>query len=455
MEALQNTISVEITKGAMEADFCFKEAYGPEMLNIEDLKKLLVDKGIVFGIQENVLNDLLLNGTDENKSYTVAVGKDPENGADGSIHFYHEQSIYMELEEKRTFRDVIKIPSVMINDKIAKIIPPTEGMAGTNIYGKPVKQKVGKPVKIKAGKNVDFSQSDNTFYARADGQLSIGEKSIHVQPNFEVNGDLSLKTGNLDFVGSITIRGNVPTGYSVKAQGDITVHGLVESAYLEAGGSIYISEGISGMKKATLIASLDVKAAYVNQAIIEAGRDIIVKNSILHSHCVAQENIFCQSGNIIGGMSSAGKMIEAKDIGNNMNTNTDLSFGINNKVKAREKELYARKKEQTENISKLRQLGNSLMVKEKSSSLSTKERILLLKQRNMLEKTIKQLEEIEEELGELQVTIGNLEGMKLVAKGVLHPNVHITFDKYTKSITTNYHFTQVYLKDSEIEIHSL
>src|SRR5699024_1851320 len=110
---------------------------------------------------------------------------------------------------------------------------------------------------------------------------------LHVHNVYEVHEDISLKVGNIDFLGNVVIRGDVPTGFTVKATGDVKVFGIVEAATIEVGGSIYISEGMAGLKTGTLIAKEDVYIGYINQGNVEAQNNIYVDNSILHSICNA------------------------------------------------------------------------------------------------------------------------------------------------------------------------
>ncbi|MRH42285.1 DUF342 domain-containing protein [Aquibacillus halophilus] len=455
MEQFDNWFDLIISKDLMTVSINCKEDCPIDFdCSKEDLIRYLVSKKIKYGIIDEELTRLLDANKTLQDSITIVKGKPPEKGMDGFIHYIGEQSIRIEQEKKKSFRDVTKIPSVKEGEKLAYITNATAGEKGINILGEIVDPIPGKPLKIRAGKNVRFDEQENTFFATANGQLSFGEKVIHVHPLFEIKGDLSLKTGNLDFVGSVTIYGNVPTGYSVKAEGDVRIFGLVEAAYIKAGGSVQISEGIAGLKKGTVQAGLDIKIGYINQAKIEAGRDIIVENSILHSDCVAQNNIRCQNGNIIGGILSAGKIIEAKDIGNKMNTKTDLAFGINTKLKEQEKELHTRKKDLITNKMKLEIIGNSLTDKEKLG-LSSKEKILLLKQRHSMEKTSLQLEEVTQELDLLEVQIGDLEGMKLIVKGRLYSNVYISFGKYLRKITKTRQYVSATLNSREITIQSL
>lgn len=52
-------------------------------------------------------------------------------------------------------------------------------------------------------------------------------------------------TGNIDFIGSVYVKGDVQSGFKVSATDDIIVDGLVEGS-LEAGGNIILRNGMKG-----------------------------------------------------------------------------------------------------------------------------------------------------------------------------------------------------------------
>lgn len=456
MEPLHELFELSVSTDKMEASLHSKQIFDPEELTVDLMLKWLEDQKITVGIQTKAIENLVVNYQADLLPITVAVGTYPVHGVDGKIDYVCEQDDNIGVEEKRDFRDVKKIPSLKEKEKIAVVTAPVQGTIGYNVYGKKAPAKPGKPVRMRAGKNVTFNELDQSFYATADGQLSIGANVVQVFNTYEVRGDLSLKTGNLNFVGSIIIRGNVPAGYRVEAEGDIHIFGLVESAYIQAGGNVLITEGIAGQRKGTIIAGADITVKYINQAIVEAGKDIIVHNAIMHSHCVAQEHIYCQSGNIIGGICSAGKSIEVKDIGNKMDTKTEIAIGINQEDAEEETKLLKAKETLLENKEKLRILGESLNKKAESSvGLTGKERIFLLKQRNSMQQADRKLEKIEDELSLLNVEIGDAEKVRLIVKGSLYENVDLSFGKYHMTTRTTQKFTQVYLENGEITTKSL
>ncbi|WP_163536820.1 FapA family protein [Gracilibacillus sp. YIM 98692] len=455
MDAIKQILSMDISDDCLQAFIRLKDLDQLAAIKEDDIKSLIDSFNISYGIKQWKTMDWKA-ALEKDQSFLVAEGKPPVHGDDGKFILQVSVESSIEEEKKRNFRDVMQIPSVEEGDALGQIIAPTNGHAGIDIFQQPIKPIRGKEVRMKSGENVQFDHEDQIFYASCSGQLSINREIINVFPLFEVNGDVTLKTGNLDFIGSIVIKGNVPTGYQVTAKGDITVYGLVEAAHIQAGGSILIKEGIAGMDEAILKAGANVESTYINQAEVQAGQDIKVSKSIMHSNCVAQENILCQTGSVIGGTISAGHLIELGDVGNRANTKTELAFGVNKKLSEKVDSLEQERKQLIENEQKLKKLAEQLSLqKDINGELPPKQRIMLLKQRNMYNKTVERLKMIDEALQQLHVTIGHLSGMSLRVSGKAYENVELIFGKYKRLLTREYRSFQAYLDDKEIVIHSI
>ncbi|MYL33169.1 DUF342 domain-containing protein [Pontibacillus yanchengensis] len=457
IEQFEEFFSVKISSDKMKAMLYLNKEYHLDISFTEDdLIEELVERSVTYGIQQDRVKLVSTGMKSEGFPVVIAEGTSPQHGQDGTINYEINVNVQKQVQTAGpvNFREVMEIPSVHKGDKLLTVIDPTVGKPGKNVINSTVYPKKGKPVKIKAGKNVEWNQQEQAMYSTIDGQVSVGEKVIHVYPYYEVSGDIDMRTGNLDFVGTIVIRGNVPNGYKLKADGDIKVYGLVESAVLLAGGSIYVSEGIAASSRGEVKASLDVQVGYVNQGNIEAGRDIIVENSILHSHCIAREHIYCEKGSIIGGSLSAGTLIQGKDIGNRMSTTTELFFGVNKKIVEKEQILQTKQVELKDSIKKLTLIGEKLNKKKEVSGLSSKERITLLRQRNSLEVTEQQLNDVEEQLESLGVNNEENPNAQLMVNGTLHSNTYLSFGKYKRHIIHPSKRVKVELRDGEISILS-
>ncbi|MFG6115092.1 DUF342 domain-containing protein [Halobacillus sp. MO56] len=447
---------IRIAKDKMKVELDIRKDDLPFPLSREVLLEFLQHHHVQFGINLELIEHVA--STEDITLFPIiaAVGREPVKGEDGQVLFYKPYTHTINEKEKVSFRDIIHIPSVETGERIADIVPPGPGTPGKNIHGEKVQAKPGRAARMVAGENVKMNQADHAFYAKASGQLNIRGHALNVLPSYEVNGDLDMRTGNLDFVGSVTVRGNVPTGYHIKAEGDITVKGLVEGAKLDAGGTITITEGIAGQGKAEISAGMDIRLGYINQSRVEAGGNLFVEKSILHSEVTAKGDIYCQQGHIIGGVLSAGRAIEAKDAGNRMSTKTELYLGVNKKVKAREKTLHDEYKSLEDNMKKLRLIGNLLdNKKHKTGELTPKERVTKLRQKNSLHNYELRRQVLLEELSELKSDIGELKDTRLCVNGTLYSNVEIGFGKYHRKISrpiTNIYAT---LTDGEIVIRSL
>lgn len=456
MVDLNDHFTLLISENNMAASIQLFEDFDGADLTKEDIQMWLKSNDISHGIIEDSIEKLVNEFDSGLFPLQIAKGTEPLDGVDGEIDFVCDQDDNLNFDDRRNFRDVKRIPSLEVDEKIAVVTDPVEGKPGYDISGKVIPYRKPRAIKMRAGKNVAFNTEDNTFYSEVKGKLSLTGHRINVHNTFEVNEDLSMSTGNINFVGSIIIRGNVPSGYRVEAEGDIHIYGLVEASFIKAGGNVTISEGISGLKKGSIIAGGDINIGYINQAKIEAENNIIVHNSIMHSQCLAKGHIYCHSGSIIGGVCSAGITIEANEVGNRMDTKTEIAIGVNQEQYNLESQYQAAKTTLLNEIEKINTLGESLAKKaESSQGLTSQERILLLKQRNTLQITEDKLAKVDELLQSLEVEIGDEEKARLIVKKVLYPNVDLQFGKYHRTTDKLYKYIQVYLENGEIDIKSL
>ncbi|MNN02404.1 hypothetical protein D3C81_1150630 [compost metagenome] len=214
---------------------------------------------------------------------------------------------------------------------IAELVPPEPGKAGLAVTGEEIPFKPGKEARFKIGKNVVLNPEQTALYAAIDGLVTRTDKGkINVFPIYEINGDVDYNTGNINFVGTVIVRGNVLTGFRITAAGDIRVVGGVEGAELEAGGSIEITSGIIGYNKGHIKAGHNVKSGFIQDGNVYAGEDVLVTQSIMHSNIRAGRDVICSGskGLIVGGNIQAGEKVIARIIGNPMSTTTTVEVGV-------------------------------------------------------------------------------------------------------------------------------
>lgn len=166
--------------------------------------------------------------------------------------------------------------------------------------------------------------------------------------------NVDVSTGDIEYDGSILIRGNVFSGYSVKATGDIEIKGVVEGAMVESEGNISIARGMNGMSKGRLKARGHVVSKYLENAQVFAG-GYVAAEAILHSQIYAGSEIEVtgRKGFITGGKVMASKRIAVKTLGSAMGASTVVTVGVNPELKMRQAELLKQMQELRKQIANI------------------------------------------------------------------------------------------------------
>jgi uncharacterized protein len=440
----KDRLSAELELDIQDQDFA---------ISVRNLLSYLEKEKVLFGIKMDVLAQIAESPASVEYPVAIAVGLENVDGEDSYLRNELEQT---SIEEQKVFhfRTIMHIPSVRQGQLLASVVPPVNGTPGKDVTGRIIPAKPGRPLKVKAGNNVVFEAGQ--FYAACDGQMSVTQKSISVNPVYEVRGDLDLRTGNLDFVGNIVIKGNVPSGYELKAGGDIIVDGLVEAANLQAGGNIVIKGGVAGAMKGRLTAGGNVFANYLNQANVKAGQDIIVKTSILHSKLTAAGNVDCQTGTIIGGTISAGRNISVKELGNELFTKTELAVGWDPLLEKTEQDTIASIETAKINIRKLTEIEVKLAeIGRHAGTLTNEQKQMIAKQRNTRLQVEKSLEELLADLEFLQLEKQDRLISCLTVNDKVFPNTKVFFGKYAFLTNQIYKKVNFHLENSEISINPI
>ncbi|MEI2355024.1 DUF342 domain-containing protein [Mesobacillus zeae] len=450
---MDKSVKVTVSKDGHTASISIAPMQDGQVISRRVIEELLKEEKIVYGIKYDVLEEIVKDAGAAAFQIKVAEGVRPVNGRDAYLRS-EVKTAAKEKDEKLNFRDVLNIPSVRMGQALATIVPAEKGKDGIDVAGRPIPAKQGKPLRVRPGKNV--AEKNGKFYSLIDGKVSITHKSISVNPVYEVRGDLDLRTGNIDFPGSIQIKGDVPAGYELIAGGDIIILGTVEGANLKAGGSVIVSGGVASGHKGRIEAEGNVQAAYLNQADVAAGGNILIKTSILNSQTVAGGNIDCSRGTVIGGMLAAGKNVYVKELGSHLFAKTDAAAGWDPVLIKEERELNETLQAKRESLRKLEE------IEVKISSLAKHTRRLSVQQMEMLEKQKRTKVGIQREIYRhedrlLAIEIERREQSiaKVCIYGSIYPNVKLHFGKYTCTTSNTLHNVHFGLSGNEIRFHQI
>ncbi|WP_040948697.1 DUF342 domain-containing protein [Gorillibacterium massiliense] len=417
----------------------------------DELEDYLRNSSIVHGVQRGRLVEIARNPSAfMNSSVQVAIGTPPKNGTDGSIEYKYDLDMDLRkplvLEDGSVdYKEMTTIYNVRKGEQIARRILPTEDTPGKAVTGEALFGKKGKEVRLKLGKNVMTDPEQIFLFASTDGMISRtdGDK-INVFPIYEVNGDVDYNIGNIDFIGTVVIRGSVLTGFRIKASGDIRVTGGVEGAELLADGSIEISGGVLGQNKGLIKASRNVKLGFAQEANIEAGEDILVTQSIMHSTIRAGKSVLCRGtkGLIVGGVVQAGESVSARTVGNSLSTSTTIEVGVLPEHRNELMNLRLKLRGLIENHKKTEQALSLLDQLAASGQLTGDKMAMRIRLNNTKKMSLAEIDDAKDRVLELETMLENVDKAKIEVAATIYGGAKLVMGRYTK-----------FIKDPAVRVH--
>ena len=434
---------------------------GGANLTIEDYHSLLKQYRVYHGVKEDFLAEFADRPVFREK-VEVAEGIRPVNGKDAYIEYNFEvDQTKIRLKEgtsgRVNFKDLNIVQNVVQNQLLAKKIPPEHGVDGKTVTGKILPSKSGNDIPMPLGTNVHIGDEDDTILADINGQVILANGKINVEPVYMVEGDVNLKTGNIIFLGTVIISGNVEDSFSVKASGNIEVKGTVGKAELDAEGDIIIYQGVNGRGGGKIRTGRSLWSRFIQNANVEAGNMVVVTDGIINSQIDAIKSIVCQGkrASIMGGRLRAGEEINAKVLGNPTGgTDTVCEVGYDPHSKTELEKLQSIKSSAEEELDSLKlDLQTLINTKKQRKSLpEDKEAYLqeLLDRRQVLTEELKKavdgIQKVQEYMNEKQVR------GKVSASTKVWPGVKIWIRDVKEDVRTEYKAVTFILENGLVRV---
>lgn len=407
-------MKVKITPDKLRAYLVVESKDELNNLCIDDVVKFVNSKGVVQGIKIIEIQSLLENP--QEGEFLIAEGNPPIDGRDGYISFEFDIT-------KKTL-----IRNVKAGEKIAVVYPPTSGVNGIGVTGEILKAKQGKPTNVFLGQNVAFLDSDNSvIVSTSDGNLVLNEDgTIEVSPVLKINGNIDVSFGEVNFIGTLIVNGDIKSGAKVKVGKNLEVYGNIEDAEVEVKGNALIGGGFIGYGRGRLYVHGDVSLRYITNQNLIADGDVVIKREAVNANIVCGGKIIAKDAVIIGGTVMCKGEVEAKSIGGAEYSRTVIIIG------RRDKQIEKLKKVTAE----IKRLGSYLEgIKSEIYALARlkidwgelpedQERQLqnLMKWRDEIPKRLQQLEVLRENLLNDMKKSGKA---RLIVYGTIYKNTYI------------------------------
>ena len=211
------SVKVVVSDNHLEANMCvFSPQFSGKDITVEAMRQALKDEQVVYGIDEELLEEIAANKLYD-KIFTVASGYaavDGENGRVNNLFDTDKKLVPRKLEDGSVdYRDLGLIVNVRVNDLICEIVPETQGEEGMNVYGQVIAPRPGRPPLVPQGSNTVLSADGTKLFAAESGNLVYMGGKFNVVTTFQISSDIDVKTGNINFLGDVVIKGSVQEGF--------------------------------------------------------------------------------------------------------------------------------------------------------------------------------------------------------------------------------------------------
>ncbi len=394
-------------------------------VTVNKIMAALAEKNISFGIMKDAIEKAV-----ERRMYDsnicVARWEAPENGIDGEIRYFYkpEQSVAPVENEHGIvdYKNLGLVRNITAGTPIATITPPTEGKPGKDITGRTVLQKKGVPVKLNIGAGTSLINDGAEIIAAVDGNLSFKNGAFCVDETLVVNGDVDVSSGNIDFIGSVSIKGSVFEGFRVTSKKDISVMGSVNNAELYADGNISIK---IGSINSSIECRGTVKLGFCENSNVRCKGNVESASFVGGNVFSGKKIIATGKGVMMGGKYTALDGIEASVIGSDKYVKTELTLG-NNAILSEERDALEKNNNELEDkIDQLSKILTTLTELAKVSKLSPERETMKsdalrnrIKMQNEIKKNKARIEEIDKDLELTQ-------NVSVSAKRMIYPGVRL------------------------------
>lgn len=291
-----------------------------------------VKSGLIIFNSEEIRKKL-----NEDGLLCIARGTKPVAGADGYIEycFDSEQGLHEAAQNKKVdYHSMNFVRNIKAGEKLAIIHPPGEGTNGIQVTGNIVEPPKGKKADIKTGGNTMINPDDpSIIITRCDGNVVLQPTGyIEVQSEISIRGNVDFSVGNIDFVGSLKVMGDVKSDFTIKTHRNIEVFGNAEDCQIQAQGDVVIKKGFLGAGKGVVTAKGNVTInTILNQTVISDSDVVILKESVAGS-IRAGGRILAQSATIVGGILDSDHEIVVGYLGNHDGSPVRVRVGRKGKI---------------------------------------------------------------------------------------------------------------------------
>jgi len=433
-EHLKISISDDGTRAYVMNDELAENHFASE----EELVKFFADRGIVFGLKDGLGSAVALSAA-QRAPTLIAEGIEPVVGKDGWVECLIDVQTPEPLDEKGGVVDLHnlhRIHNVKKGERLAVIHPPEEGIPGKSVRGLPIPPRPGKKAKVFRGTCVSSDPSEpDVLTASEDGHFLVRKDgTIEVQPVLTIRGDIDFSTGDIDFIGSLIVTGDVKSDFVLKVKKNIEIRGNVEDATIIAGGNVLVKNGFLGCGKGSITAEGDVTIRHVLNQTVSSEKKITVEREAVCAKINAGDAIVSPKARFVGCVLRAGKGIEVYDLGNGDDTQAIVRVGRRGELLEKNSSINNNIAQLNKQAEEVKEFVFKLVRMQLDAPLSQEQNVLLAKLKGLQAGFPSALAALQQEKAEVEAALQATGSARVVARGTVYVNVLLEINGIKKLI---------------------
>ncbi|MBR4741765.1 MAG: DUF342 domain-containing protein [Desulfovibrio sp.] len=274
---------------------------------------------------------------------------------------------------------------------------------------------------------LEFPAGQNTFVhpdypqyllAAANGYVFYQHGRITVRQVLAVQEDISFRTGNINFVGDMTIQGAVRSGFSVLGN-NVRIKGMIEGGIARSCHDMIIDGGARGTASGHSLIDSGGKLLvnFLEQVEARARGNIVINKYCLYCTVYAGNNLLVKEQLYGGNINVFSNIYIGKQLGNKAGIATNIYLGFDPLNMRRLQKLQSFLSSLTSSISHLRGIIGHLPSNANEQTLKLQR---LIKQKETITATIKKIAK------KLHTDETLVNKCRLIVAGLVYPGVEIS-----------------------------
>ncbi|MCD0505332.1 FapA family protein [Bordetella petrii] len=368
------SLRVDLEPDNMSALLTLVPPRGGRPIALPDIYAALALQEIIAGIDDDAIRQAVQQGHCDD--LPIARGTPPLPGTPTRFVYLVESPLARVHDDNAPvdYRQLGNLVLVEPGTPLVRREAAVPGVAGQDVLGQLVVPELLPDLPFSQGLNgVQVDEHDPCLLrAAVAGAPMMLPQGAQVNSVVEVAA-VDLDSGNVDFDGTLRVKGDITAGMTVRVGGDVIVAGTVEAAHIQAGGSLTVNGGIIGMgepgagepadgvRSARVQCAGSVKARFIEHADIQAGQQVSVEREIRHSRILAGHSVMVgppgsQQGVALGGEICALHSVRAGTLGSMAGVPTLVRVGLDPHADAQRAALRAQRQSLDEETAKLEQV---------------------------------------------------------------------------------------------------